>query len=311
MSDFFIPPPGLNFRLLGQRSNRVLVANPNDTLTDFEFGAKFLDQWFTLENAPVHGQYYVKSTNPQNHGKVIFCRAAEGQVGIFTKDYADQHFILEPGEGEYLGSFRIYAPSTNRVITAQPTPNTVRNFPADQDKYDDQYFSFLFEDTEIDRIEYDAEDARPFGTVAVPYPVELTNLGNAPAKLNANMSRTVSETASFDFHTGLTITVGAEFKTGIPFIAEGKVKTDVSVSTDFTWGKTSTTESQVGSSVEIEVPPRSSQKVIGVYKRSTINLNATIYSKSKRTGVEVITKAIYRGTPVWGYNYTVQEATPI
>lgn len=334
MSDFFIPPPGLAFRLLGRRSNRVLVANPNDTLTDYELGDIYGDQWFTLENAPpierymTEGymypdrwatlekpppikQFFIKSTSPANHGKVIFCRAAADEVGIYRKDYDDQHFVLESGCGDFLGNFRLYAPSARRVITAQAKPNTVLNAPANDEKYDDQYFSFLFEDTEIVRVEYDIANARPIGTMPITYPVELTNRGNGTAKLVANMSRTVSETSSFEFHQGFTISVGASFKAGIPCIAEGEIKTEVSTSTDFTWGKASTTEMQVGSSVEIEVPPRSSQQVVASYKRSTVNLTATIYSKSKSTGVEVITKTQYKGTPVWGYNYTVQEAKPL
>ncbi|KGO75780.1 hypothetical protein PITC_033640 [Penicillium italicum] len=282
MSDFFIPPPGLAFRLIGRRSNRVLVANPNDTLTDYELGKIYPDQWFTLEHAPPSGQFYIKSTYKANDGKVIFCRAAEGEVGIFRKDHHDQHFVLEPGDGDFLGSFRLYAPSAGMVITAQPKPNT-----------------------------YHVADSRPIGTITTFFHVELTNKSDDPAKLVADMSQAVSETASFDFRAGFTISVAASFRAGIPFIAKGEIKTEVSASTDFTWGKTTTIETKVGSSVEILVPPRSSQEVVASFKQSTVNLTATIYSKSKSTGVEVITKAEYKGTPAWGHNYTVQEAKPL
>lgn len=65
----------------------------------------------------------IKSALPANHGKVICCRADE--VGIFSKDYDDQHFVLEPGDGNLLGSFRLCSPSEGRVIMAQVKPNTV------------------------------------------------------------------------------------------------------------------------------------------------------------------------------------------
>lgn len=57
MSDLFVPPPGMAFRLLGRTSNRVLVANPNDTLTDYQLEQVWDDQWFTLERTPTAGQY--------------------------------------------------------------------------------------------------------------------------------------------------------------------------------------------------------------------------------------------------------------
>jgi len=37
------------------------------------------------------------------------------------------------------------------------------------------------------------------------------------------MSRTVSETASFEFHAGFTISMGASFKAGIPWVSEGEI----------------------------------------------------------------------------------------
>lgn len=177
---------------------------------------------------------------------------AEGQVGIFQKGYDDQQFILEPGS--LIGNFRLYAPATDRVITAQVKENRVRNYPAHLEKYEDQYFPFLLEDTAIDRVEYNVADSKPIGTRPQAFTVSLTNKADATVELTADMRRSISETASFEYQQGYTISIGASFKAGIPEIAEGEVRTDVGTSTDFTWGRSSTVEKQVGSSVKVPVP---------------------------------------------------------
>ena len=67
---------------------------------------------------------------------------------------------------------------------------------------------------------------------------EINNQGSSDQSVAMSISETVSETMSFSHSAGVSVTVGTEFSVGIPFLAEGKVSTEISTSYDFSYGKT-------------------------------------------------------------------------
>ncbi|PWY90294.1 hypothetical protein BO94DRAFT_545053 [Aspergillus sclerotioniger CBS 115572] len=285
------PPCGVRFRLQGKRSGCVLVGNTNNTLTDYDGGEVYDDQWFTLAEVPGSSDtYFIRSTYNRNNNKVIFCRAGAYEVGLYRTDYEDQHFRLDPGEGEFRGLFRLLAPATNRVITSNGRSNGVGNYPADKEKYDDQYFSFLFEDLVFDYVEYDID------------------LG---ATIGEGVPETVSETISFEHTSGITLTEGMTASFGIPGVMDGEITTEMSIVDSFTFGQSKTIEHTVGSSVTVSAPPRTTTTVEATVTQSKITVPAKIYSKSKALGITVITEVIYKGAPVWGIVYDIKPPVPL
>lgn len=297
MPDLYIPPAGFAFRLLGLDSNRVVVGKNGD-LEDFDKLVVYADQWFTLAETPVEGSYYIKSTFSANNGKVMYLK--EGDQGIYAQsEYDDQYLVLDPGTGDRQGWFRIVNRSTNRVLCSKKG-HGIKNWLANKEKYDDQYFCFLFEDTEIDHVEYDFNKGKILQTKPDAITDTLRNEGTAPAKLIANLKRTLSETSSFQDSEGFTITVGAKATIGVPGVVSGEISTQLSTMSNFTWGHTSTVSKEVGSTVEITVPGGHKQEVVGTIRESKIDVLCTIYSKSVKTGVQVI-RILFGRVPVKSY----------
>ena len=79
--------------------------------------------------------------------------------------------------------------------------------------YNDQYFSFLFEDMNIDKIEYDLK----LGKILTSTPLvlanqTLTNNSDQDQQMSFSLSQTVTHTSSFDYTLGFTIGLQTKFK---------------------------------------------------------------------------------------------------
>ena len=87
----------------------------------------------------------------------------------------------------------------------------VYNHPSGE-VFNDQYFSFLFEDMNIDKIDYDLK----LGKILTSTPLmlanqTLTNESNQEQQMSFSLSQTVTHTSSFDYTLGFTIGLQAKF----------------------------------------------------------------------------------------------------
>lgn len=55
------------------------------------------------------------------------------------------------------------------------------------------------------------------------------------------------------------------------------------------------------------VPPKHIGVGKGIYKEDEISAPVKIYSRSKATGVDAITEAVYTGVVVWAITYTIDH----
>ena len=173
------------------------------------------------------------------------------------------------------------------------------------------FFSFLCEDTVIEHVEYHFNEGKILEAKPDSMFVTLTNEGTQIATLSANMQRTAANTCPFQKSEGFSLKVGVEMTIGVPGVASGKISTDITTSTIITWGHSKSVSKKMGSNVSVPVPGRCEQKVEGTVTANTISVPCTVYSKSVKTGVEVITKSVYSGVSVSDYRYVVLEAKPI
>ena len=60
--------------------------------------------------------------------------------------------------------------------------------------------------------------------------------GSITRTLSKNLTKTFHQVESWSNTAGVGIKVGASFKTGVPFIAEGKISSSVSSSFSHNWG---------------------------------------------------------------------------
>lgn len=313
MASLYIPPTGLYFRLLGLNSNKVLFSRNG---TDPEFwhhpvGETYDDQWWHLSpGSGKHEGYYLVVS--KYTGKVIFSRSSpDPHVGHIGGGgvYEDNWFKIEAGTGKRANFFRLREKSTDTVLVSRPaTEPQVCNHPGTSEIYDDQYFTFLFEDTKIDRIEYDINRGLVLSRVPelIGTQTEL-NYTDVNQTVEFDFSRTETISSSFDYTLGFTITVGASGKVGIPFVAEGAIKVDLSNSHTMKWGSTTTQSRTYASRFPATAPPHTKITATASVTCSQIEIPFTIYSKSVATGFEVRTEGTYRGVTYWDIQSDIKQ----
>ncbi|KAH7885575.1 hemolytic lectin [Phlebopus sp. FC_14] len=221
MSEFYIPPNGIYFRLLGYVSQYVLYSRYEDPqVGQVSRDRLYEDQYFTLIHGTGarEGTYAIKSLRT---GNVLFSRNPEQpHIGNVSGDgeYNDNWFKLEVGTGKYAQQFRLVTPF--RV-------------------YSDQYFSFLWEDLEVKRVEYDLD----LGQIVSSTPLVIanqtqTNYSSHDQEMSFELDETVTHISTFEYSLGLNITFGTTFKAGVPIVAEAEFSIDFQINNQFTWGQT-------------------------------------------------------------------------
>lgn len=101
----------------------------------------------------------------------------------------------------------------------------IGNHPASDD-YADHYFSFLFEDMKIERIEYELK----LGRIISSTPTVLANqtLDNKDSteaqEMKFEFNRTETHTSTFEYSEGFTITIGTTVKGTNTFSCSGRLR---------------------------------------------------------------------------------------
>ena len=169
---------------------------------------------------------------------------------------------------------------------------------------DGQLFSFLPEDADNvpwSRIEYDVDDARILSST----PVVLSsqhgeNHSDVSQSQIFEVKKIVEESSSMDHSHGFSIMVGVAGKVGIPFVASGSVKTEGTTTHDWTYGKIHTRSTEITGTFPMVIPPRSGMRSESTMTSSTFDVPYTIYTTSKSTGLEIISRGTFRGVDIWG-----------
>jgi hypothetical protein len=312
MPELYIPPKEISFRLRGYSSNYVLFSRykPNPTFDHFG-GGTYDDQWWQLvPGTGKHVGYYLFKS--KYTGKVIFSRnSPDPRVGHIDGDgmHDDNWFKLEVGTGKLASHFRIRNYASDTVLYSRTHNNpTLYNYPGNSNVYDDHYFTFLFEDMEINRVEYQTDQAKVLASVPEVIGT-MTQRNNTAVNqtVEFDFARTETNSSSFDYTLGFTITVGTSGKVGIPFVAEGQVKVDISNSHALKWGTTTTESKTYSTRFPATAPPYRKITATATVTRSNIEVPFTVYSRSVATGFEVATHGIYHGVTYWNIQSDIKE----
>ncbi|KAF4234190.1 hypothetical protein CNMCM8980_004040 [Aspergillus fumigatiaffinis] len=310
MSELYIPPDGIYFRLYNDTSKRVLYSRKSGKP---EFGHHTVDeehedQYFSLVKVLVLGVtigYRIKS---KVTGKYIFARGSGNPLAGHSADkYSDQIFRFEPGTGARAGYFRLRS-RADRVLVSRTSPKSEVTSAPVTSTYPDQYFTFLFEDMKIDRVEYHIEDGEIIDEGAVTIGKQtLDNYSSVEQSSTFTFAEEMSVSSTFERTHGFSITVETEFKTGIPIVAEGKIKVSVTTTHEFKWGETKTYSQKYEGCYGVCAPPR--KRVVGIctMKKSRVNVPFTVYLKSVETGKVVTTEGSYDGITLWDMHFETKE----
>ncbi|KAH9478015.1 hypothetical protein JR316_0010250 [Psilocybe cubensis] len=308
MPDLFIPPPGFYFRLVGYQSTRALHSRTTQEPEVWHWysSPEFKDQLFELLYGTDHhaGLYAIRG---KVTGKVLFSRVKqEPRIGHTDGNgrYYDNYYSFEAGTGKLSSSFRMVCPSTSTVWVSRTTADPqVCNEPSDGDIHDYQYFSFVFEDTDIERVEYHVDQ----GKILNSTPIMIATQWLARGK-DVTISASTQETSTFQFAQGFPIPLGAAIVAATPVVEDGKISLDTSSTSNFTWCSTTTTSKAYTVDIPMDTHLDSDSQAFMSVTQSHLDIPITVYSKSKETGVVVKTEGKYYGVTTWDLRCAISVA---
>jgi len=132
-------------------------------------------------------------------------------------------------------------------------------------------------DVEIASIAYDVAAARILQSgPAELYRQTVTNNTTQTQSSSISGSSSVSETSGWSDSLAVKVGVSTSFKTGIPFVAEGKVTVSVDVTNTYTWNGSVTKTKTWGFNTPVSVPPHTSIVGLVAATLSTIAVPYTL-----------------------------------
>ena len=310
MTDFYIPPKEISFRLLGYVSQYVLVSRTHNDPQVFHHpkDSENPDQYFQLiPGTGQHAGYYLIKS--KYTGKVLFSRLSPSpRVGHIdgSGQYGDNWFQVEVGKGQYTQNFRLRNFASDTVLFSRTHANPqVYNHPA-SDSNPDQYFTFLFEDMKVDKVEYHLNLGKILSSIPIIIANQtLQNDSSIDQEMAFELDVTETHTSTFEYTTGFTITYGATFKAGVPLVAEAEFKVDTSLSQEWKFGTMTEFGKSYVAKLPVKAPPHTTVRAVSSVNRGDIEVPFTIYLSSKATGFQVQTHGIFRGVSTWDLRHTV------
>ncbi|KAF7301959.1 Hemolytic lectin LSLb [Mycena indigotica] len=311
MSDtIYIPPPNIYFRLANYLSLHVLYSRTDaqPEVGHTPLGDKpIANQYFSLVpgTGSHDGQYAIKS---RETGKVLFSRTKEEpKVGHIDGDgkYNDNWFKLDPGQGKQTQMFRFICPATNTVIFSRTHAKPqVGNLEPITTKYDDHYFSFLFEDLEVVRVDYDLKQGKILS--AAPQVVgtqSLTNNTNSSQEISFSLLASSNHTHSWETTGGFPVSVGLGISSGVPYyVADSGFVS--SPAFDWTFGEATTYTHTWKDTIQGKAGPKETIRAVSAVTRGLLEVPYVIVFRSQ-SGVEVESKGVWRGVSTWDLRHTI------
>ncbi|RYZ81325.1 MAG: hypothetical protein EOO68_36015 [Moraxellaceae bacterium] len=155
-------------------------------------------------------------------------------------------------------------------------------------------------DIEISTINYDLAAAKIIRTTpAELYRQTVVNQTSQPQTSSISGSQSISETSGWSDSLAVKVGVSTSFKTGIPFVAEGKITVSVEVTNTYTWNGSTTQTKTWSFNTPVTVPANTTYVALIAATISTISvpyvMTGTLILKSGAR-VPGIINGIYTGS---------------
>ena len=170
-------------------------------------------------------------------------------------------------------------------------------------------------DIEISSIDYDVNAAKILRSgPAELYRQSVHNNSTQSQTSTISGSESVSETSGWSDSLAVKVGASTSFKTGVPFIAEGKVTVSIDVTNTYTWNGSTTKTKTWGFNTPVSVPPHITIDAFVSVTLSTIavpyTLSGTVVLKSG-TRMPGKIRGIYTGTNSHDLTVTFVQENPI
>jgi len=292
MSDSYIPPEDLCFRLVGYDSQCAIFSRttPDPQVWHYNISnGTYDDQWFTLLNGSGtrEGLYAIKS---KYTSKVLFSRSSpDPTVGHIDGDgeYDDNWFDIVSGSGKYTGYFYLTTDGGDLALYSRPSQDPTFGNYTTTSSYSDQLFGFLWEDMQVDGVDFSLDD----GKISLSTPLTiadqtLNNSSSSDAELSFTVNDGVVDSSSFEYSTGFTVTAGTAFEVGIPGVVDDKIELQASSTNTWVWGQTTSYTTNYTATFTIKVGPHKSVRATAVVNQGKLDVPYTMSLSSKSAGVK-------------------------
>jgi len=310
MTKPYIPPQGIYFRLLGVDSNRVLFSRTSQepNVSSRPVNEKNEDQLFEL----------IPSVDKDASPDTYLIKAKASQMFLYSRyrpvprighnnegDKAKNWFKLDFGTGKHASHFRLIGQQTYTAIASRRDNKPyLMNFPESSkyygQYYEDQYFSFLFEDLNVVGVSFNLGSAQP--VPSVPFDVahkKGNNTSSGVQKITFSDSQKQTRTTTFEYTEGFNIAAGTAFKTSIPFIADSGLKVDASKTTTLKWGNSIVQDDTYTFSFEITVPAHTCVEAVARVTYTIVDVPYTVTLMSPSTKQQTTSQGILKGIRKW------------
>eukprot|EP00486_Rosalina_sp_Unknown_P012243 CAMPEP_0201580226 /NCGR_PEP_ID=MMETSP0190_2-20130828/40169_1 /ASSEMBLY_ACC=CAM_ASM_000263 /TAXON_ID=37353 /ORGANISM="Rosalina sp." /LENGTH=247 /DNA_ID=CAMNT_0048015885 /DNA_START=377 /DNA_END=1120 /DNA_ORIENTATION=+ len=234
----------------------------------------------------------------------------EFNLGIYECGAYDQWWTItneENGEGN---KHRIKNTNTNKCLFSN---NDIFLGVYEQCGLYDQVYEFILEPAEITKVEFDNHH----GTKDEAAPILVgkgtcDNTGGSTERqeIEVTVSETITETSSFEHTAGMGLEIGATFKTGVPFVAEGKISTTVSFSYEHKWGEENSFEETFGGVYKVACGEGQSITMKCHLYQGTLSVPYTMTLKTIGTNKEFKTSGTWHGTQSFDLTCDYTKPTP-
>lgn len=143
-----------------------------------------------------------------------------------------------------------------------------------------------------------------------PMEIATQTLENTTSSVQAMkfvVSSEVTNASTFAQEAGVSVTVGTEFETGVPFVADGKVSMSLTASYKASWSSSSSTKQSWTQEFPVQVNPGKTVRATATVFKANMSVPYTATLKSKATGQTAKAKGVWHGASTWDIQYKTQE----
>ncbi|KAJ7301694.1 hypothetical protein DFH08DRAFT_906498 [Mycena albidolilacea] len=316
MPSFYIPPPGIFFRIVGSVNACSLACGDGYTVAwnGFPGDGPYESNWWQLVPTSTPDQYYIVN---RKYNKKMYMRAVNdpnkpvvGQNLGPEETWPANLFKLLPHDTDPTKT-RLIVPSNQSMLTAVYGDIKLHATALTTAIDWNQVVGFIYEDMDVVKVEYTLDQGKIMAsTPTVLASQTLFNTTDIEQEMNYSMNETITETTSFSHTEGFSLTVGMSFSAGVPLFGESEFHMDLSVSTSMSWGKESSFQKSFTAEFPVKAAPHSSVRAVSTVHVGTLEVPYTMTLRSRRTGITVVSSGTWHGVSAWNLSHTTKLVPP-
>ena len=302
-----MPPDGTYIQFQNVESNKCMLdrelangnIDGNNGVTD-SCCINCDDQLYKLEpHATLYGYY--KLVNVKSNRVII--SSSDGSFRTYPNigTSADKYWKFEAKSSD-ANLFKLVNLESKRVIVSN-SDGRYTTYP-NIGSSDDKYWKWNIENYNVIGVSFDLNNGNILSDAPLVAGGGICNNGDGGSEsqtVQIESSITVTETSSFSYTAGFSLSIGTTFETGIPFVAAGQVSTTLTVSHELSFGSEFSTERTFTAILPVTCASGEIIEVECVVFQAQLNVPYTLYLRADKSGSDFESNGIWTGTSAYEF----------